>query len=92
MEGNPDDEGTAVESGCRVCPAKDRVSVDKVESRLEVVERADGLGGSRMRSDEGEGSVEIGCWAGPEEVGAIGDMVGSCCEEIGGRSLCRRAG
>ena len=61
-------------------PVKDRALADKVGSRLEVVERANWLGGSRMRSDEGEGSVEIGCWAGPEEVGAIG------------RSLRRRVG
>jgi hypothetical protein len=43
-----------------------------------------------MRSDKEEGLVEIGCWASPEEVGATGDMVGSGCEEIGGRSLCRQ--
>ena len=87
----PGEEGTTVESGCRVRPAKERASADKVGSRLEVAERADWLGGNRMRSDEGEGSVEIGCWADPEEVGATGDMVGSSCEEIGGRSLCRAA-
>ena len=59
----PGEEGSAVESGCRVRPVKDRASADKVGSRLEEVERVNWLGGSRMRSDKEEGSVEIGGWS-----------------------------